>query len=64
MKSYQFATLRMALMVFGNARKARSWMSKSQRSLGDKSTFEVMETAEGCERVKELLAQIDQGFWC
>jgi uncharacterized protein (DUF2384 family) len=63
MKSYQFATLRMALMVFGNARKARSWMSKSQKSLGDKSAFAVIETAEGCELVQELLSQIDHGFW-
>ncbi len=62
MKSYQCATLRMALVVFGDARKARSWMSRPQKSLGDKSAFEVMETAEGCELIQELLAQIDSGF--
>lgn len=64
MQSYQFATLRLAIIVFGDTKKARSWMSRPQKALGDKSTFEVMETAEGCERVKELFAQIDQGFWC
>ena len=62
MKSYQFTTLRLTITVFGNARKARSWMSRPQTVLGDKSAFEVMETAEGCERVKELLNQIDHGF--
>lgn len=62
MKSYQFATLRMALVVFGDARKARSWLSRSQKVLGDKSAFEVMETADGCELIQELLAQIDHGY--
>ncbi len=62
MTSYQFTTLKMALIVFGDARKARSWMSRPQKSLGDKSAFEVMETAEGCELIQELLAQIDHGY--
>lgn len=62
MTSYQFATLKMALIVFVDARKARSWMSRPQKSLGDKSAFEVMETAEGCELIQELLAQIDHGY--
>lgn len=59
MKSYQFATLRLATTVFGDASKARSWMSRQQHALGYKSAFEVMETTEGCELVKELLGQID-----
>lgn len=62
MKSYQFATLRMAIIVFGDVRKARSWMSRPQIVLGDRSAFEVMETAEGCELIQELLAQIDHGY--
>lgn len=62
MKSYQFATLRLVITVFGNASKARSWMSRPLKALGDKSAFEVMETVEGCERVQELLVQIDHGF--
>lgn len=62
MKSYQFATLRMAITVFGDIKKARSWMSRPQRALGDKSAFAVIETAEGCELIQELLAQIDHGF--
>lgn len=62
MKSYQFATLRLAIMVFGDVKKARSWMSRPQKALGNKSAFDVMETAEGCERIKELLNRIDHGF--
>lgn len=62
MKSYQFATLRLAIMVFGDIKKARSWMSRPQKALGEKSAFEVMETVEECERVQELLVQIDHGF--
>lgn len=63
MKSYQFATLRMVLMVFGDARKARSWMSRPLKTLGDRSVFEVMETREGCEQVQELLGKLDHGFF-
>ena len=63
MKSYQFATLRMAIIVFGDSRKARSWMSRPQKVSGDKSALEVMETAEGCKLVQELLGQIDHGFY-
>jgi uncharacterized protein (DUF2384 family) len=62
MKSYQFSALRMALVVFGDTRKVRSWMHKPKKAFGDKSAFEVMETAEGCELVKELLNQIDHGL--
>lgn len=62
MKSYQFATLRLVITVFGNASKARSWISRPQKALGNKSAFEVMETAEGCELIQELLAQIDHGY--
>lgn len=38
-------------------------MSRPQKALGDKSAFEVIETAEGCEQVKVLLGQVDHGFW-
>ncbi|WP_373567573.1 MbcA/ParS/Xre antitoxin family protein [Limnobacter sp.] len=62
MKSYQFSTLRLAITVFGNARKARSWMSRSQKLFCDKSALEVMETAEECERVREFLNRIDHGL--
>lgn len=62
MKSYQCATLRMALVVFGDARKARSWMSRPQWFLDDRSAFDVMKTAEGCELVQELLSKIDHGI--
>ncbi|PZO11387.1 MAG: DUF2384 domain-containing protein [Betaproteobacteria bacterium] len=62
MKSYQFATLRLAIIVFGDVKKARSWMSRPQKALGDRSALEVIETAEGCELIQELLAQIDHGF--
>lgn len=62
MKSYRFATLRMAIIVFGDAKKARSWMSRPQKALGDKSAFAVIQTAEGCELVQTLLNQIDHGF--
>ena len=64
MKSYQFATLRMAIIVFGDVKKARSWLSMPQKALGNKSAFEVMETVEGCERVREFLNQIDHGYCC
>lgn len=50
-------------MVFGDIKKARSWMSRPQKALGDKSAFEVMETVEECERVQELLGQIDHGLY-
>ncbi|WP_366453463.1 MbcA/ParS/Xre antitoxin family protein [Limnobacter sp.] len=62
MKSYQFATLRLAIIVFGDSRKARSWMSRPQKMLGEKSACEIMQTAAGCELIQELLAQIDHGF--
>lgn len=62
MKSYQITTLRMALVVFGDARKVRFWMSRPQKALADKSAFEAMKTVEGCERIKELLNQIDHGL--
>ncbi|MEW6204865.1 MAG: MbcA/ParS/Xre antitoxin family protein [Pseudomonadota bacterium] len=52
----------MAITVFGDIKKARSWMSRPQKVLGDRSALEVIETAEGCELIQELLAQIDHGF--
>jgi putative toxin-antitoxin system antitoxin component (TIGR02293 family) len=63
MRGYEFATLRMAIIVFGDAKKARSWMSRPHKALGDRSALEVMETAEGCKLVQELLGQIDHGFY-
>ena len=48
--------------LFGDARKVRFWMSRPQKALADKSAFEAMKTVEGCERIKELLNQIDHGL--
>lgn len=62
MKSYQYLTLKMAIIVFGDARKARSWMSRPQSFLDYRSAFDVMKTAEGCELVQELLSKIDHGI--
>jgi len=63
MKSYQFETLRMAITVFGDIKKARSWMSRPQKVFGDRTALEVIETVEGCELVQELLGQIDHGLY-
>ena len=38
-------------------------MSRPHKALGDRSALEVMETAEGCKLVQELLGQIDHGFY-
>lgn len=38
-------------------------MSRPQKALGNKSAFEIMETAKGCKLVQELLGQIDHGFY-
>lgn len=51
-------------MVFGDVNKVRSWMSRPQKKMGNKSVFEALKTAEGCKKVQARLIQIAHGFIC
>lgn len=60
---HQFRVLRIALITFGSRSKARSWMSKPQKTFGNRCAFEQINTQEGCKQVQDKLNQIAHGFF-
>ena len=49
----------LATRVFGDREKARHWLDRPSLQLGGRSPRELLGDDEGCRRVEELLAQID-----
>ena len=53
----------LALKVFGDAEKARRWLSKPKERFRERSPVEMMRTELGGRQVEEMLYQIDEGMF-
>jgi len=53
----------LALKVFGDAEKARRWLSKPKERFRESSPVEMMRTELGGRQVEEMLYQIDEGMF-
>ncbi len=51
--------IELATRIFGDREKARHWLDRPSLQLGGRSPRELLATEEGCRRIEELLAQID-----
>jgi putative toxin-antitoxin system antitoxin component (TIGR02293 family) len=52
-----------AVKVFGNADKARRWLTKPKVRFEDRTPLEMMRTGIGGEAVEEMLGQIEEGYF-
>lgn len=52
----------MAEVIFGNAEKAKHWLSKPKSRFSGKSPNAMLSTAQGTHRVEELLIQAAEGM--
>ena len=50
-----------AIRVFGDADRAKLWMSRKNALLGNASPLELVESAVGAERVSDELIRIEYG---
>jgi putative toxin-antitoxin system antitoxin component (TIGR02293 family) len=53
----------LALKVFGDADKARRWLSKPKERFQERSPVEMMRTELGGRQIEEMLYQIDEGVF-
>jgi len=53
----------LALKVFGDADKARRWLSKPKERFRERSPVEMMRTELGGRQIEEMLYQIDEGMF-
>ena len=58
MTSQQFGILRIVLMIFGSKEDARTWLHRKYKMFDDQSAWELMQTAEGTERVRDLVNRL------
>ena len=49
--------------VFGDARAANLWLTRPKHRLDELSPFEMLSREGGCERVIEMLGQIEHGIF-
>jgi len=52
-----------ALRVFGDAEKARTWLSRPRKRFHDRSPLQILQTEIGGRLVEEYLVQIDYGMF-
>ena len=57
-----FRVWREAQETFGEADRARRWMERPTRPLGDQSPVSLLDTEEGARLVEALLGRIDHGL--
>lgn len=53
----------LALKVFGDADKARRWLTKPKERFQERSPVEMMRTELGGRQIEEMLYQIDEGVF-
>ena len=53
----------LAVKVFGDADKARRWLSKPKERFQERSPVEMMRTELGGRQIEEMLYQIDEGVF-
>lgn len=53
----------LALKIFGDADKARRWLTKPKERFRESSPVEMMRTELGGRQVEEMLYQIDEGVF-
>ena len=63
MTSQQFGILRTAIMVFGSKEDAKAWLHHKYKMFDDQSAWELMQTAEGSERVRDLINRLAYVFF-
>jgi putative toxin-antitoxin system antitoxin component (TIGR02293 family) len=51
----------LAISVFGKEETAKEWLSERNLATDDKPPIGLLDTAEGVERVKNLLLRIEYG---
>jgi putative toxin-antitoxin system antitoxin component (TIGR02293 family) len=51
--------MELATRIFGDREKARHWLDRPSLQLGGRSPRDLLAAEEGCRRIEELLAQID-----
>jgi putative toxin-antitoxin system antitoxin component (TIGR02293 family) len=51
-----------AIEVWGNPADATAWLNRPQAQLGGATPESLLQTAEGTERVANLLSALDNGF--
>lgn len=49
--------------VFADPEKAKRWLQKPLKSLGDKCPLDALETEEGVSKVENLFGKIDAGYF-
>jgi putative toxin-antitoxin system antitoxin component (TIGR02293 family) len=63
MTSKHIEIFRTTLMIFGSKEKARTWLHRKQKMFDDQSAWELMQTVEGSERVRDLLNRLAYAFF-
>ena len=57
-----FRVFRWALDTFGSADKAKTWLNRPTRALGERAPADLLDTEEGARLVEDLLFRIDHGM--
>jgi hypothetical protein len=52
-----------AIEIFGTREKAIRWLRTPLPPLSDRTPLSMLNTAEGIERIEEVLGRIEQGVW-
>jgi putative toxin-antitoxin system antitoxin component (TIGR02293 family) len=52
-----------AIEIFGTREKAIRWLRTPLPSLADRTPLSMLNTADGIERVEDVLGRIEQGVW-
>lgn len=50
-------------MVFGSKEDAKAWLHHRYKMFDDQSAWELMQTAEGTERVRDLVNRLAYAFF-
>lgn len=53
----------LAIRVFGNAEKARKWLTRPKARFEERTPLSMMRTDQGGRGVEEMLYQIDEGVF-
>jgi hypothetical protein len=52
-----------AMEIFGSREKAIRWLRTPLPPLSDRTPLSMLNTADGIERIEEVLGRIEQGVW-
>jgi uncharacterized protein (DUF2384 family) len=63
MTSQHFGILRIVLMIFGSKEDARTWLHRKYKMFDDQSAWELMQTAEGSKRARDLVNRLAYAFF-